>query len=221
MKFEKQVVLATFGLSGGQFKASLFRASLFRASLFRASLFNLSLHTILAALMILSLSILSLSATTSYAQQTAAQDAPAKDKKTNPLTTFEIVDTIKSKSIPASLTGKAGNPKRGESLMITRSKGNCLACHEVIKFEKKAEKDPNNYGDMGEIGPNLDGVAARYQPGELRLMLVDAKQFFPETIMPAFYNVKKLYRVDTGFKDKPILTAQEIEDVLSFLLTLK
>lgn len=156
-----------------------------------------------------------------YSTDGFAENTQAQEKKTSPLKTFEIIDTIQSKSIPKSLTGKRGNAKRGESLIITRSKGNCLACHLVRDFEKKAKQDPNRYGDMGEIGPNLDGVASRYEPGELRLLLVDAKQFFPETIMPAFYRIKELHRVGGAFKNKPVLNAQEIEDVLSFLLTLK
>ena len=64
----------------------------------------------------------------------------AQDKK-SPLLKFEIVDLIQSKSIPMSLTGKRGNKKRGEALMIERSKGNCLACHQVTSFEKKAKKE--------------------------------------------------------------------------------
>ncbi len=144
----------------------------------------------------------------------------AQDKK-SPLLKFEIVDVIQSKSIPTSLTGKRGNIKRGEALMIERSKGNCLACHQVTSFVEKAKKDSNSYGDMGEVGPTLDKVAERYKEGQLRLLLVDAKQVFPETIMPSFYRVENLHLVGKKFKDKPILDPQEIEDILSFLLTLK
>ncbi len=144
----------------------------------------------------------------------------AQDSKQS-LVNYEIVDVIQSKSIPKSLTGKRGDKKRGEALMIQRSKGNCLACHQVSLFEEKAKTDPNAYGDMGEVGPTLDKVAKRYKEGQLRLLLVDAKQVFPETIMPSFYRVENLHRVGKKFKDKPILGPQEIEDVLSFLLSLK
>ena len=144
----------------------------------------------------------------------------AQDNKSS-LVKFEIVDVIQSKSIPKSLTGKRGNKKRGEALMIQRAKGNCLACHQVSLFEEKAQKDPNAYGDMGEVGPTLDKVAERYKEGQLRLLLVDAKQVFPETIMPSFYRVENLHLVGKKFKEKPILEPQEIEDILSFLLTLK
>ena len=132
-----------------------------------------------------------------------------------------IVDLIKSKAIPKALTKRAANRVRGEALMINRQKGNCLACHRVSAFEVKAKTNPNAYGDMGEVGPSLDGVASRYDPGQLRLLLVDAKQIFPETIMPSFYKIAGLNRVDTAFENKTILDKQEIEDILAFLLTLK
>jgi sulfur-oxidizing protein SoxX len=88
-------------------------------------------------------------------------------------------------------------------------------------FDEKAKTDPNKYGDMGEVGPPLDGIAERYDEGQLRLLLVDAKQVYPDTIMPAFYKVEGLHRVLPEYEGKPILNAQEIEDVLSFLMTLK
>lgn len=133
----------------------------------------------------------------------------------------EIVDLIQSKAIPKSLTDKRGNARRGEAIMIDRKKGNCLACHRISNFEDKANDNPNAYGDMGEVGPSLDGIANRYKPGQLRLLLVNAKEIFPDTIMPAFYHIKGLYRVGKSYDKKPILERQEIEDVLSFLLTLK
>ena len=139
----------------------------------------------------------------------------------SPVVDVEIVDQIKSKSIPKPLTKKRGAAKRGEAVMIARDKGNCLSCHRVSAFEKKAKKAPLAYGDMGEIGPILDGVAKRYEIGKLRLILVDAKQMFPETMMPSYYKVKGLHRVSKPFTNKPILTAQEVEDILAFLVTLK
>lgn len=137
------------------------------------------------------------------------------------LVNYEIIDLIESKSIPKSLTGKRGDAKRGEALMVDRKKGNCVACHSLDIFEKKAQKDPNKYGDMGEIGPPLDGVALRYKEGQLRLLLVNAKKAFPETMMPAFYWTDGLTRVGEKFQNKPILEAQDIEDIVRFLMELK
>ncbi len=149
------------------------------------------------------------------------QTSKAQAETSTPVIDVEIVDQIKSKSIPKPLTKKRGSAKRGEAVMIARDKGNCLSCHRVSAFEKKAQKAPLAYGDMGEIGPILDGVAKRYEKSQLRLLLVDAKQVFPETMMPSYHKVKGLHRVSGPFANKPILTAQEVEDILAFLATLK
>lgn len=152
----------------------------------------------------------------------SAESAKKNDKKpVSKLVEYEIFNLIQSKSIPKSLTGVKGSPKRGEALMIDPAKGNCLQCHELDFFHEKAKKNPNVYGGMGEIGPTLDGVASRYKESQLRLILVNAKMVFPETIMPAYYRVEGLTRVGEAYKGGPIMTAQEIEDVLSFLVQLK
>lgn len=137
------------------------------------------------------------------------------------LVPYEVVDVIQSKSIPKSLTGKPGNPVKGEALMINRKKGNCLACHRLSAFDEKAKTKPNLYGDGGEIGPTLDGVAKRYSEGQFRLLLVDAKKIFADTMMPSFYKIKGFHRIGTKFDQKPILQAHEVEDIVSFLLTVK
>ncbi len=148
-------------------------------------------------------------------------ETPEEPGKNELLDDLGVIDLIQSKSIPKRLTKKPGNAVRGEALMINRKKGNCLACHRLSAFEGKAKKKPNAYGDMGEIGPSLDGIASRYDQGQLRLLLVDAKVFFPETIMPSFYKNSGLHRVGKSFDRKTILEKQEIEDILAFLITLK
>ena len=149
------------------------------------------------------------------------QDKNQDKKHSSKLVEYEIFNLIQSKSISKSLTGVKGSPKRGEALMIDPEKGNCLQCHALDLFHEKAKKNPNVYGGMGEIGPTLDGIATRYKESQLRLILVNAKLVFPETIMPAYYRIEGLTRVGDGYVDKPIMTAQEIEDVLSFLVQLK
>lgn len=133
---------------------------------------------------------------------------------------IEILDLINSKSVPKPLTQGKASPKRGEAVIIARDKGNCLSCHRISAFEQKAKTAPTQYGDMGEIGPPLDGVAKKYKPGQLRLLLIDAKTLFPETMMPSYYKTKGLHRVSKPYQGKTILTAQEIEDILSFLAKL-
>lgn len=115
-------------------------------------------------------------------------------------------------NIIESLTGKPGDSKRGGIIISGRKLGNCLACHQVPAL-----------GDVpfhGNIGPTLAGVAKRYSEGELRARIVDPDAFNPGTIMPAFYRTHGLFRVLSNFVDAPILTAEQIEDVVAFLLTL-
>ncbi|GAA6210779.1 hypothetical protein NBRC116602_05190 [Hyphomicrobiales bacterium 4NK60-0047b] len=151
----------------------------------------------------------------------AEKATKATEKKTSKLVEYEIFNLIQSKSIPKPLAGKKGNWKRGEALILDVAKGNCLQCHRIDQFHEKAKKNPDVYGNMGEIGPSLDGVASRYKDSQLRLILVNAKLVFPETIMPAYYRIEGLTRVDDKYLDKPIMSAQDVEDILSFLMKLQ
>ncbi len=126
---------------------------------------------------------------------------------------YEITGAEHEYAIEKSLTGKAGDPVNGRKVSISRKKGNCLACHAVSVL-----KDQPYHG---EVGPSLDGVAGRYAPGQLRMMIVDQKKYFPDTLMPALYRNTGFHRVVGKFKGKSILSAQEVEDVLAFILTLK
>ena len=125
----------------------------------------------------------------------------------NNLSNYEIVNF----AIPLSLTSLEGDPDKGRNIVISRE-GNCLACHIVPNISDKFQ---------GNIGPSLAGVGNRYTIGELRLRLVDPYVINPTTLMPAFYKNKGLIRVDEKYIGKSILTAQQIEDVISWLITLK
>ncbi|MGJ3259147.1 MAG: sulfur oxidation c-type cytochrome SoxX [Rhodospirillales bacterium] len=122
---------------------------------------------------------------------------------------YEVVDY----GISKPLTGKDGDPAAGEKTFVNRKLGNCLACHQVSKLSA--------HPFHGEIGPPLDGVAERYEEPQLRLQVVNAKAINPDTIMPAFYRTDGLHQVVDKFKGKTILTAQEVEDVVAYLKTLK
>lgn len=123
-------------------------------------------------------------------------------------------------AIPASLTGVAGTTAEGIRVMTTPALGNCVACHEV-----SALSDTPFHGN---VGPSLDGVGSRWNEAELRGILVDAKHAFPETRMPSFYRTEGFIRPGDRFTGRaadpatfgPLLTAQQIEDTLAFLLTL-
>lgn len=123
------------------------------------------------------------------------------------LVSYQVVD----EAIPESLTGQAGDAQAGKKIAVARKKGNCLACHTM----------PVPEADHGETGPDLRGVASRMTAGELRLRLVDPKQVNDETMMPSFYALKRLHRVGKKYQGQTILSAQEVEDVLAYLSTLK
>ncbi len=116
--------------------------------------------------------------------------------------------------VTAPLTDKAGDAAKGKLLFANRKKGNCLACH--------VNKDLADKPFHGEIGPPLDGVASRYSVSEMRGIMVDAKvALSDDTLMPGFYRVDAGARVAKKFKGKTILSAQQIEDILAYLQTLK
>src|SRR5512143_305974 len=116
---------------------------------------------------------------------------------------------IVSDSLPKSLTGAAGNADAGKKVFLTRTLGNCLACHQVTSLKSE--------DFHGEFGPSLDGVAGRYSEAQLRLIVADPKRIFTDTVMPAFYRNEGLNRVRPEFVGKPVLTAAQVEDVVAFL----
>ena len=121
-------------------------------------------------------------------------------------------------AIEASLTGTPGNPEEGAKVFTSRAIGNCVACHEVTSLSAAFP---------GNVGPMLDGVGSRWNEAELRGIVANAKLMYEGTIMPAFYKVDGFTRPGDGYTGKaaekvePILFAQQIEDVMAFLMTLK
>ncbi len=134
---------------------------------------------------------------------------PAKRSVSEEIVAYQVVD---DSSIPAPLTSEPGDPARGRDLAIQRKLGNCLACHVMPIPEQSFH---------GETGPDLNGVGGRYTAAELRLRIVDPKVLNPGTIMPAFYRADGLHRVAKKFQGKTMLSAQQVEDVIAYLVTLK
>lgn len=116
-------------------------------------------------------------------------------------------------AVTSSLTGVAGDPASGRMLFANRKLGNCLACHVNSELSEQQFH--------GEIGPSLDGVASRYDDAKLRGILVDSKKTFEDSMMPSFYRKVNGARTMQKFAGKTILTAQQVEDVLAYLKTLK
>jgi sulfur-oxidizing protein SoxX len=119
--------------------------------------------------------------------------------------------TIVGDAIPQSLTSVPGDAARGRTIVLKRE-NTCLLCHSGPFPEERFQ---------GNLAPDLRGVGSRWSEGELRLRLVDATRLNPATIMPPFYRIEGLNRVAQSFRDKPALTAQQIEDVVAYLETLK
>ena len=105
-----------------------------------------------------------------------------------------------------------GDAARGRAIVANRQVGLCLLCHSGPFPEEQM---------MGNLAPSLEGVGARLSEGQLRLRIVDSSKVNPQTIMPPYYRTAGLAHVAPAFKDKPILDAQQIEDVVAFLVTLK
>lgn len=120
--------------------------------------------------------------------------------------------TVVGDAIPVSLTGAPGNAERGEKIVTNRTVGLCLLCHSGPYPQERFQ---------GTMAPDLKGAGSRSTEGQLRLRIVDAAKMNPETIMPPYYRADGLTRVAPAFRGKPILTAEQIEDVVAYLTTLK
>jgi sulfur-oxidizing protein SoxX len=115
-------------------------------------------------------------------------------------------------AIPDSLTGAPGDAGRGRAIVVNRQVGLCLLCHSGPFPDERFQ---------GNLAPDMTGAGSRSSPGQLRLRLVDAARLNPATIMPPYYRTEGLTRVAPAFAGKPILTAEQIEDVVAFLTTLR
>jgi sulfur-oxidizing protein SoxX len=120
--------------------------------------------------------------------------------------------TVTGDAIPASLSGAPGDAERGEKIVTNRQVGLCLLCHSGPYPQERFQ---------GTMAPDLKGAGARWNEGQLRLRIVDAARVNPQTIMPPYYRTDGLNRVAPAFRGKPILTAEQIEDVVAYLMTLK
>jgi sulfur-oxidizing protein SoxX len=119
---------------------------------------------------------------------------------------------IAGDAIPDSLTGQPGDAERGRAIVANRTVGLCLLCHSGPFPEQPLQ---------GNLAPSLAGAGARNTPGQLRMRLVNPSRLVPDTIMPPYYRLDHLQRVAKAYEGKTILSADQIEDVVAYLMTLK
>jgi len=117
-----------------------------------------------------------------------------------------------SDTIPESLTGVRGDPARGREIVASRQVGLCLLCHRGPFPEERFQ---------GNLAPDLAGAGTRWSEGQLRLRIVDSGRINPASIMPAYHRTQGLTRVAPASRGKPVLSAQQIEDVVAYLMTLR
>ena len=114
-------------------------------------------------------------------------------------------------ALPAPLTAEGGDPARGRGVVAGRD-ANCLLCHAVPEIGERF---------MGNLAPPLTALGARYGAGQLRLRIVDSSLLNRDTIMPAYFRVTGLNQVAAAYRGLPLLTAQQVEDVVAYLQTLR
>lgn len=113
--------------------------------------------------------------------------------------------------MPASLTGAKGDPVRGRAIVASRQVGLCLLCHSGPIPEERFQ---------GDLAPDLRN-AARLSESQIRGRIVDPRKANPESIMPAYFRTEGLTRVAPAYRGKTILSAEQVEDVVAYLMTLR
>ena len=121
---------------------------------------------------------------------------------------YAIVDD----AIPRPLTATPGDAARGRAIVANRQVGLCLLCHTGPFPEERFQ---------GNLAPDLAGVGERWSTGQLRLRVVDSRRLNPQTIMPSYHRTEGLVRVGRAWRGRPVLDAQQVEDVVAFLATLR
>lgn len=115
-------------------------------------------------------------------------------------------------AIPNSLSGKPGDPIKGRTLVTSRQTGLCILCHTGPFPEERFQ---------GNLAPELKLSVTNLSAAQLRARLVDPSKTSANTIMPSYFRIDHLQRVAPQFAGKTVLSAQEIEDVIAYLLTIK
>lgn len=120
--------------------------------------------------------------------------------------------TVVADGMPEPLTAAPGDAARGRAIVASRQQGLCLLCHSGPFPEERFQ---------GNLAPSLEGAGSRWTAAQLRLRVADARALDPQSLMPSLHRVQGLQRVAPAFAGKPVLSAQQVEDVVAFLQTLK
>ena len=120
--------------------------------------------------------------------------------------------TVHGDRIEQPLAGLRGDPARGRAIVASRQAGLCLLCHSAPIPEERFQ---------GDLAPDLAGIGARYSQAQLRLRVVDPRRVNPASFMPAFHSASNPSRIGAAWAGKPILSAQQVEDVVAWLSTLR
>ena len=115
-------------------------------------------------------------------------------------------------AIPAPLTATPGDAQRGRAIVASRQQGLCLLCHTGPIPEERFQ---------GNLAPDLAGAGMRYTVAQLRLRIADPRRVNPQSFMPGFHAGHHPSRVGAAWAGKPIFTAQQVEDVVAYLATLR
>lgn len=118
---------------------------------------------------------------------------------------------VERDAITQPLTAVAGDAARGREVVVGRD-ASCLFCHAIPDGRERF---------MGTIGPPLAGVGARLTPGQLRLRIVDPTRVSRDAVMPAYFRIDGLDGVAQNYRGRTLLTAQQVEDVVAYLATLR
>ena len=138
--------------------------------------------------------------------------AQAKDAVAATTVPGGVALVVVDQALPQPLTAVAGDATRGRAIVANRQVGLCLLCHTGPVPEERFQ---------GNLAPDLAGAGKRWSAGQLRLRMVDARTLNPQTIMPSYHRTDGLNRVAPAFAAAPMLGAQQVEDVVAYLLTLR
>ncbi len=121
--------------------------------------------------------------------------------------------TIGAVAAPSANVGIAlGDSERGRQIYLDRELGHCLLCHHASQIDAPFQ---------GDLGPDLSDVAARLTLAEMRAKIEDPTVSNPQSAMPAYHRTRGLRQLAPAFSGRPILTAEQLTDLMAFLNTLR